>query len=135
MNTNPKLLLGRDTGPVSGTVDIVDQMTITALGLEDTDEVTLWLVQITKLEQLPCACPPGKVQLPTVGSEVQMTCCGQPITLSVDRPFVIVDAPIGWRLRVKWNVDLVTTQAVSYARTNTHNVNDRMRGCPCEGAN
>ena len=49
------------------------------------------------------------------------------------QPFVIVDAPLGWRLRAKWNISVPTTQVVSFRYTNTPNVNDRMRGCPCGG--
>lgn len=129
------ILLNRDTGDTSQAHDIGQQLTIVAQGLEDTDEVTVWLVQLSRFEMPPCSCPPGKVLMPSVLSETQLRCCGEPIVLTADMPYVILDAPQGWKFRVKWNVANPTTQVVSFEQTNTQNVNDRMRGCPCGGEN
>lgn len=133
LNNASTVLLNRDTGDVSEPAVLTQQMTIMAQGLEDTDEVTLWLVQLSSFDAPQCSCPPGKVTLPQVMSENQLMCCGQPVVLTPEQPFVIVDAPLGWRLRAKWNISVPTTQVVSFRYTNTPNVNDRMRGCPCGG--
>lgn len=119
---------------VSEPFEIVNQVTVVALGLEPGDEVTFWLVILTKPRVDPCLCPPGQVVLPEIADEVQLTCCDEPIVLSRTRPFVVLDAPQGQKIRAKLNEaapGVPSTQVVRYSETTTRNVNDRLRGCPC----
>ena len=64
----------------------------------------------------------------------QLSCCGEPVVLSRDRPFVVLDAPQGSKLRARLETTLQDTQVVWFQNTATTNVNDRLRGCPCEDA-
>lgn len=130
------LLVNRDTlDGVSGTFEITNQITIHAQGLEPGDEVTIWLVQLTDPTLDPCSCPPGRVELPSVLDETQLLCCDIPVTLTRERPFVVLNEPQGIHLRVKLAlVGAHSTQRVYYVHSNTQNVNDRLRGCPCASA-
>jgi hypothetical protein len=127
-----KQLINRDTiSGVSPTFEIREQITIVALGLEPLDVVTIWLVLQTTPVRDPCACPPGQVVLPAVLDEVQLRCCGTPVELTRNSPFVVLDAPQGITMRAKLATLTPSTQSVVYQETSTANVNDRMRGCPC----
>ena len=48
--------------------------------------------------------------------------------LSRDRPFVVLDAPQGSKLRARLETTLQDTQVVWFQNTATPNVNDRLRG-------
>lgn len=125
-------LINRDTlDGVSPTFEIRSQITIVALGLEPLDEVTLWLVLQTTPVRDPCTCPPGQVVLPSVLDEVIYQCCGIPVVLTRESPFVVLDAPQGVTMRAKLETDTPSTQSVMFQETTTQNVNDRLRGCPC----
>lgn len=127
-----KQLISRDTiSGVSPPFEIREQITVVALGLEPLDVVTFWLVLQTTPVRDPCACPPGQVVLPAVLDEVQLRCCGTPVVLTRANPFVVLDAPQGITMRAKLATITPSTQSVVYQETNTANVNDRMRGCPC----
>lgn len=111
---------------------VTNQVTVVARGLEPGDEVTLWLVLMTEPMKDPCSCPPGQVVLPDVLDEVQLECCGEPIVLTRERSWAIIDSPQQTPIRAKLAlVGAPSTQSVYLNDTNTANVNDRMRGCPC----
>lgn len=117
---------------VSAPFVVTSQVTVVARGLEPGDEVTLWLVLMTEPVRDPCACPPGQVVLPAVLDEVPHECCGEPVVLTRERSWAIIDSPQQTPIRVKWNLaGAPSTQSVYLSDTNTANVNDRMRGCPC----
>ena len=130
------VLIDRNT--VSGesqTFEIVRQITVHAQGLEPGDVVNFYMVQLTDLTYDPCSCPPNRVELPKVLDEEVLRCCGVPIALTREHPFVIMDAPQGVLLRAKLTYAGVhSTQRVYFVESNTQNVNDRLRGCPCAEA-
>lgn len=110
------------------------QVTLYAMGLGANDQVHLQLVLMSDLIPAPCVCPPGRVTLPSVIDAVPLSCCGEPIILSRERPYVVLDAPRGSHLRAVLNdgdAD-ADTQRVWWVPTDTVNVTDSMRGCPCE---
>lgn len=121
---------------VSPTFSVDEQTTVYAAGLHEGDVVALEMVLISDPVKVdPCGCPPGNVVLPGVIDSMPLTCCGAPITLTRQRPFIIIDAPLQQLLRVRLtqadpNLPL-DTQRVWMRPTKTANVNDRLRGCPC----
>lgn len=122
------------TKVISDPFEISNQITVYAFGLEPDDVIEFYILSITRPEINPCACPPGNVVLPAIDDELQLKCCGVPITLSRDNPYVIMDTPQGAKLRAKLVAPAApSTQLVIYKETNTQNVNDRLRGCPCAG--
>ena len=112
---------------ISDTFEITSQVTITALGLEPEDQVTIWLTLLSEPLKGDCPCPPAMVQLPQVLDEVQLTCCGTPVVLSRQNPFVVLDAPQGIKLRAKLNSPVLTTQRVLLRETTSKPI-----GCQCE---
>lgn len=127
-------LINKDTAEgISETFSLERQITLMAYGLEDTDYVSINMVQLTRFQPAPCVCPPGNVVMPDVLGEWPLTCCGTEVRLTMDQPFAILDAPLGVRFRVKLENGgtPISTQLVGYYETDTHNVNDRLRGCPC----
>lgn len=121
---------------VSNVFDLNSQVTVWALGLEPADEVTFWLVLLTdplKPTEL-CPCPPLAPIGPQILDEVQLTCCSDPITLSRERPYAVIDAPVGAKLRAKLEAAMITTQKVVMTTTQTNNISSYMRGCPCEAS-
>ncbi len=133
-----KTLIDRDTlNGVSTAFSIDEQVTVMAFGLQPGEEVTFWYVRLSQPFRDPCICPPGLPVLPSVLDEIPVLCCGVPVTLTIARPFVILDSPRGVKLRVKLEtLDPLDGQYVAYQETSTPNINDRLRGCPCgqEGA-
>lgn len=127
-------LIDKDTvSGVSDPFEIDIQVTVMALGLEPLDTVTFSIVQLSDPARVACECPPAAVVFPSIIDDIPLTCCGEPITLSRTRPYVILDAPQGAKIRATLNTNAPPdTQFVFYTVTNTQNVNDRMRGCPCE---
>lgn len=115
----------------SAVIDLKRQITVVGIGYGPFQTTTFELVLLTEFEPDPCACPPGKVILPGVADAVPLTCCGTLIQLSQDNPFVIIDAPIGAKLRAVQHGGPGAT--VFYNETDTHDVNDRLRGCQCDG--
>lgn len=115
------------------------QITVNAYNLGAAERISFYVVALSELVKSACGnCPPA-VQLPTVVDEMPLLCCGERITLTRSQPWVILDAPQGTKLRAKLEnnagtVLVPTTQLVVWNKTNTANVNDRMRGCACEGA-
>lgn len=112
---------------VSDTFEISSQVTITALGLEPTDQVTFWLTLLSEPLKGECPCPPLTVQFPQVLDEVQLACCGTPVVLSRENPFVVLDAPQGIKLRAKINAQMLTTQRVLLRETTSKPIS-----CQCE---
>lgn len=121
-------------GGVSTPFDLIDQVTVQAMGLHAGDEVHLEIVLLSDMTPPACACPPGRPTLPAVIDAVPLSCCGEPVVLSRDQPFVVLDAPQGSKLRARLETTMQDTQVVWFQNTATPNVNDRLRGCPCEDA-
>lgn len=110
------------------------QLTITGFGLQSGDEVQFEMVHVPALNPDMCACPPGRVDLPSVAAVTPLMCCGTPQVLTPDNPVVIIDSPQRTLLRavlVAADPENVWVWAVE---TDTPNLNDRMRGCPCGGS-
>ena len=136
-NASPNILITRNhLDGVSDTFLIGTQSTVYAMGLQPGDVVEFFVCLVSDLVRSACVCPPGNVVLPSVVDEVPLTCCGVPITLDRDKPFVVLDAPQGIRLRAKLTQldpnEPLSTQIVWFNNTHTANVNDRLRGCPCQ---
>lgn len=113
-------------------IGIGEQLTVIALGLEVGDTVTFSIVALSRFVPDPCVCPPYNVVMPSITDEVPLSCCGGVITLTRDRPYVILDAPQAVKLRATLTGTLpLTTQVVAYEKTSTPNPTDYMRGCPC----
>lgn len=111
------------------------QLTVFALGLEPTDSVTFFIVALSQFIPAPCVCPPFNVTLPAVIDEMPLRCCADPVTLTRDRPWVVLDAPQMIKIRAKVNATLpLTTQIVAYEPTATPYPSDFMRGCACAEA-
>lgn len=135
-NASPNILITRNhLDGVSDTFQIQSQITVYAMGLQPGDLVEFFVCLVSDLVRSACVCPPGNVVLPSVVDEVPLTCCGEPISLSRERPFVVLDAPQGIRLRAKLTQDdpnePLSTQIVWFNPTTTA-INDRLRGCPCQ---
>lgn len=127
-----KILIHRDTvDGYSEAFEVRKQATIYAAGLEPGDTVEFYMLLISSMEVAKCVCPPGQVQLPSVIDEMQLLCCGEPIVLTRENPYIIIDAPLRTKLRAHLTTSMPTTQVVWMEETDTANVNDRMRGCPC----
>lgn len=127
------LLIDKDTvDGVSPTFHIGEQITVYAMGLESTDEVSLHMVILTDPAKPGCPCPPYNPTLPEVQDEVPLRCCGQEIILTRERPFVILNAPQRVKLRAKINnPGPLDTQTVWYEETTTKELTDEFRGCQC----
>lgn len=118
---------------ISDVFDIEGETTFIALGLEDTDEVTFWIVLLTDPLQPSCVCPPITPVGVQILDEIQHTCCGTPIVLTRENYYYIHDAPVGVKMRAKLeNSEQLSTQKVFKVRSNTRNITSQMRGCPCE---
>jgi hypothetical protein len=111
---------------------ITSQVTVFAYGLEPGDEVTFSLLGISKPVPEPCVCPPGAVTLPAIVDELPLTCCEDVITLTRDRPWVVLDAPQHILMRAHLTpADALSTQVVVMVESNTPYPTDFMRGCAC----
>ena len=126
---------------VSVPFEVSEQVTVYAYGLEPGQRVAFDIVALSETIKAACApgCPP-MVTLPTVVDEMPLSCCGERIYLSREQPWVVIDSPQQAKIRAKLEdtngapqVPSVQT-VVGWRSTNTHNVNDRMRGCACAGA-
>ena len=125
---------------VSDPFEIDEQVTVYAYNLGVNERVSFHIVALSELIKSACGnCPPA-VTLPTVVDEMPLECCGEPILLTRLQPWVILDAPQGAKIRAKLEntagtaVLVPNAQLVVWNKTNTANVNDRMRGCACVGA-
>lgn len=107
------------------------QVTVVAMGLMPGDEVSFEMIFAPAIQPDLCACPPGIVELPSVAASAPMMCCGEPIKLTADNPFVVMDAPQGVRVRGVMQAALQSGIWVWAFETDTKNVTDRLRGCPC----
>lgn len=132
---NKTLLFSRDSvTPYSRVFMVRKQVTVVALGLAEGQAIQFRMVQL-KSGPPVCPCPPLNVQLPDVQFSAPLTCCGDPIELTDVNPYVIIDAPQGVNIQAQY---LTTTEQpnfvaeVWYTESNTQDVNDRQRGCPCQ---
>lgn len=108
------------------------QITAIAFGLQAGDEITFQAVHVPAIDPDTCACIPHNVELPSVAAHFPLMCCGKEVKLTKDHPYVILDAPQRTLLRAIRNVadpDIVVAWVVE---TDTPDLNDRLRGCPCE---
>lgn len=129
--TNPIILFGgSDIGTTSRTFDLPpnQQLTVVATGLQDGDTVEFEIVVVNKLVPGDPCCP-GPVSLPTVIENTPLMCCGERITLTNKRPYVIIDAPQGSVLRAILTSDEVPL--VWATRTSTPYPSGYQRGCSC----
>lgn len=112
-------------------IDYGKQMTVTAIGLQTGDSITFQMVYVPSVNPDSCSCPPGVVTLPSVAAYSELTCCGEPITLTPENPVVVLDAPQRTLLRAVLTAADLDGIWVWVSETDTHNVTDRMRGCAC----
>ena len=116
-----------------------EQVTVYAYRLEPGQRVSFEIVALSELIKTACGnCPPA-VTLPAVVDAMELQCCGEPIILTREQPWVIIDSPQGAKIRARLETSVgvivvPTDQLVVYNKTTTTNVNDRMRGCACAGA-
>lgn len=129
------LITPNQVAEVSETFEIDDQITLIAFGLELDDVVEVWMVQLTDAAKGQCPCTPYGVVLPSIRSESQLLCCGEPVLLTPDQPFLVLDAPQHTKLRIKLirpdNLIPLANQYVGLIAKTTTNINDRLRGCAC----
>lgn len=124
---------------VSDPFEVAGQITVYAYNLQPGERISFEVVALSELVKTACgSCPPAVV-LPSIVDAMPLNCCGEIITLTRDRPWVIIDSPQGAKLRAKLETSagvavVPSDQLVVYSTTNTLNVNDRMRGCACAGA-
>lgn len=112
-------------------VPIGGQVTVAAFGLSGGDTVTFEMVLTPAMKADVCKCPPFKVELPSVGSAEPLRCCTGPVTISATNPYAIIDAPQNIGLRAILNTQDPSGIHVWVFESNTRNVTERMRGCPC----
>ena len=112
-----------------------EQRMVVAYGLADPDdEVAFELVKLSKFAPAPCQCPPGRVQLPAVIWWASLRCCGEPIRLTAEQPYVVIDNPQEILIRARLTLGgetLPEDVEVHLQTVAVSNLNDRMRGCPC----
>lgn len=113
-------------------IPVGGQKTVVALGLGAGETVTFEIVITPAIEPDICMCPPGDVELPSVASSAPLTCCGQTVTLNSSNPFVIIDAPQAAQVRAVFNGATDNDLWVWVANTETSDVTDKLRGCPCQ---
>lgn len=129
------ILFNKDSEtPYSDVFTVTNQVTVVGLGFENPDDyVKFNIVKLSASKPL-CPCPPYLVETPNVVASAPLLCCGEEVRVSLANPFVIIDAP------QKVTIQAVYVSAISgsnyaevgWSDTNTANVNDRMRGCPCQ---
>lgn len=113
------------------TLAVDTQMTLTAVGFDETDPGNYIWIEIVVINRHRPAdpCCPDPVQLPSVAASTPLTCCGVPIRLDAANPYVIIDAPQGALLRARLEGDTIPMAWVTV--TKTKDITDRMRGCGC----
>jgi hypothetical protein len=124
---------------ISKPFEVSDQVTVYAYNLEPGQRVSFEIVALSELIKSACGnCPPA-VTLPSVVDSMPLKCCGDLIAITRDQPWVVIDSPQGAKIRARLETSggvivVPNDQLVVYNKTNTINVNDRMRGCACAGA-
>lgn len=129
------ILIDKDTvSAVSQPFEVTTQLTIFAAGLAGSDYVELEVVAITPARRPSGDCPPYPVVLPTVSWSAPLKCCGDPIRLTPDQPFILLDHPQATKLRARLVTSDVgwTDKVVWFEVTKVEHPNDRMRGCSCD---
>ena len=79
------------------------QVTLVAMGLSGSDEVSFEVVYVPAMEPDPCACPPGQAVLPGVAAYAPLTCNGTPVMLTEENPIVVIGRPQNFLLRAVRN--------------------------------
>lgn len=132
-----KMLLFSPTSvsPYSTVFYVTGQKTIVALGFEDEEQEIVFRIVDMEAAQTKCPCPPRVVTAPEVDKSAALTCCGEIIRLNINQPYVIIDAPQHIAIQA---VYVTTATSPEYKATvwaidtDTKNVTERMRGCPCQ---
>lgn len=101
------------------------------MGLQGDDYIEFELVDVPAIVRDPCACPPGKVELPRVGARAPLTCCRVNVKLRESKPFVVIDAPQNTRIRAILNVANLGDVWVWVTDTSTPYLTHDLRGCAC----
>lgn len=120
---------------VSGTfaVPVGGQLTVYGFGLQPGDKITFEMLYVPTLKGEPCETPPGgQAELPQAAAVAPLLCCGKEIAVTIDNPYVVIDAPQNILLRAVLEAEDIPSIASWAIETKTANVNDRMRGCQCE---
>lgn len=136
MKNRISLFFPQHVAPESDTfmIDYGGQMTIIAIGLDEGDSIEFQVVHVPSIDPDHCACPPGQVTLPSVAGFAVLKCCGEAITVTADNPVVILDNPQRMFIRAVLNAEDTSGIYAWAVDTSTHNINDRLRGCACTGA-
>lgn len=110
------------------------QLTLKAVGFDESDPDNYIWVELVVINRFKPAdpCCPGPVNLPSVVASVPLRCCGELIRLDANNPYVIIDAPQDSLLRARLEGDTVPMAWIS--ETKTPDLNDRLRGCECNGS-
>lgn len=118
--------------PYSPVFSVKKQVTVFAFGLEAGDYIEFELVYVPTASGDPCECVPFQAELPQVGATAPLMCCSGRIRLTNTTPFVIIDAPQSVGIRAVLTAADPTAVVAWLEETDTPNVTDRLRGCPCE---
>lgn len=107
------------------------QITVAAIGLAGTDKITFEIILTPALVADKCACPPYKVELPSVGASAPLIKCGVKPTLDANNSFVVLDAPQNVSIRAVLETDDASGVYAWAIDTNTATVTDLLRGYIC----
>lgn len=107
------------------------QITVVAFGLSGNDKVKFEVVLTPAIAPDNCKCPPGKVELPSVGASAPLIKCGVQPTLDANNSFIVLDAPQNVGLRAVLEADDVAGIYVIALSSNTADVTDLLRGYSC----
>jgi len=129
---------GSSTNEVSLThFEIIEQVTITAVGMQEGEYVTFEMVTISspthQVSCDPCELPP--VVMPEATAWQPLTCCSEEhVSLSSAHPVLILDAPTGMRIRALYhghNFSLGNpfTADVTLRESKVKSIHESMRGC------
>lgn len=140
---NSVILFSSDsTNLDSPTFELQGQRTVVAVGMMPGDFITFEIVRvIAGARSTVCGCRINEAEQAMIeGTEPLIcpnTCPGdedpQLVTLTAENPIVILDRPQNTLLRAIYNGTGVDNQTVTAwaVESNTPNLTDAMRGCPC----
>lgn len=113
--------------------EVGTQVTVYASNLAGDDYVEFEIVTITPARSVECGCPPFPVVMPSINWSSSLRCCGEPIRLTAEQPFVLIDHPQAAKIRARLVTSEVgwTDKTVWFEPTAVYFPNDRMRGCAC----
>lgn len=107
------------------------QVTVVAMGLEAGETVSFEIIDTPAIVRDPCACPPGKVELPQAGAKSDLTCCRVGVKLRAINPYAVMDSPQGVNMRAKLNAANSDDIWVWLTESDTPYLTNDMRGCAC----